>query len=144
MEEEEPSKFKNPSRHQYIGKEDPLSHIHYFVVQTNLQGVRDDVRCRIFCHTDIQWFLEVAAKTKNLSEDARVMPLAIGLMEISPLWFDLHLKAIYTMNDFLDRADGFIKLEEAIARAEGLNGGKRKSLDSPYPDTEAQGNGKKG
>uniref|UniRef100_A0A803PC42 Uncharacterized protein n=1 Tax=Cannabis sativa TaxID=3483 RepID=A0A803PC42_CANSA len=62
----------------------------------------------------IQRVLEAAAKTKSLSEDARVMALEAGLKEMIPLWSNFHLKAVYIMNDFLDRVNGFIKLEEAV------------------------------
>ncbi|KAF4365175.1 hypothetical protein G4B88_013072 [Cannabis sativa] len=48
----------------------------------------------------ITWFLEVVAKTKSLSEVVRFMALAFGLKEISPIWSDLFLEAIYTINDF--------------------------------------------
>uniref|UniRef100_A0A803P3U2 Retrotransposon gag domain-containing protein n=1 Tax=Cannabis sativa TaxID=3483 RepID=A0A803P3U2_CANSA len=65
----------------------------------------------------IQQFLEATFKTKMLSEDARVMAAVAGLKEISPLWFDLCLKSVYTMNIFLHTADGFIKLEEVVTRA---------------------------
>uniref|UniRef100_A0A803Q256 Retrotransposon gag domain-containing protein n=1 Tax=Cannabis sativa TaxID=3483 RepID=A0A803Q256_CANSA len=92
----------------------------------------------------IQRFFKVAAKTKILSEDARVMALATGLKEMSPMWSDLHLKAANTMNGFLDRADGFIKLEEVITRAKGSKGGKKKSLYSEAPVIKAHRNGKKG
>uniref|UniRef100_A0A803PRM1 Uncharacterized protein n=1 Tax=Cannabis sativa TaxID=3483 RepID=A0A803PRM1_CANSA len=92
----------------------------------------------------IQRFLEVATKTKSLSEDARVMALPVELKEISPLWSNLCDKAVYTMNNFLDRAYLFIKLEEAITRAKGSKGGNKKSPDTEAPATEAQGSRKKG
>uniref|UniRef100_A0A803NJA0 Retrotransposon gag domain-containing protein n=1 Tax=Cannabis sativa TaxID=3483 RepID=A0A803NJA0_CANSA len=161
--------------------------------ETDLQGVRDDVRCKIFPATLIgvaqQWylklsprsiyswkvdafgnqfapfqqreiepndlvdvkrqedeplkdyiqrFLEASIKAKSLSEDARVMALVAGLKEMSPLWSDLRIKAVYTMNDFLYRAYGFIKLKEVVTRAKGLKGGKKKSLNSETPATKVQ------
>uniref|UniRef100_A0A803QBC3 Uncharacterized protein n=1 Tax=Cannabis sativa TaxID=3483 RepID=A0A803QBC3_CANSA len=83
----------------------------------------------------IQRFLEAVAKTKNLSKDTRVMALIVEHKEMSPLWSDLRLKASYTMNNFLDRAYGFIKLEEVVTLAWGSKGGK-KSPDSKAPATE--------
>uniref|UniRef100_A0A803NPT8 Uncharacterized protein n=1 Tax=Cannabis sativa TaxID=3483 RepID=A0A803NPT8_CANSA len=134
-------------------KEDPLPHIHYFNVQTDLQGVRDNIEPNDLVDVKqledeplndyIQQFFEAAAKTKSLGKDARVMALVVGLKEMSSMWPNLHLKVVYTMNDFLDIVDGFIKLEEDVTRTNGLNGVKKKSPDIRAPTTEAQGNGKK-
>uniref|UniRef100_A0A803P334 Uncharacterized protein n=1 Tax=Cannabis sativa TaxID=3483 RepID=A0A803P334_CANSA len=92
----------------------------------------------------IQQFLKAYDKTNSLNEDSRVMALAVKLKEMSSLWSDLCLKVVYTMNDFLDKADGFIKLEEDVTQAKGSIGGKKKSPDSQTPATKAQENGKKG
>uniref|UniRef100_A0A803QCB8 Uncharacterized protein n=1 Tax=Cannabis sativa TaxID=3483 RepID=A0A803QCB8_CANSA len=86
----------------------------------------------------IQRFLEVATKTKTLTEDARVVALIIGIKEMSPLLSNFRLKAVYTMNDFLDRVDGFIKLKKVVTRAKGSKGGKKKLPDTEAPTIEAQ------
>ncbi|XP_062113032.1 uncharacterized protein LOC133824174 [Humulus lupulus] len=58
-----PVKFKMPTWNMYTGREDPVSHIHNFELQTDIQGVRDDSRCRIFpptlSKTAQQWFFKL-------------------------------------------------------------------------------------
>ena len=58
-----PVKFKMPTWKMYTGLEDPVSHVHHFELQTDLQGVWDDVRCRIFLATlseiTQQWFFKL-------------------------------------------------------------------------------------
>uniref|UniRef100_A0A803NKJ9 Uncharacterized protein n=1 Tax=Cannabis sativa TaxID=3483 RepID=A0A803NKJ9_CANSA len=72
------------------------------------------------------------------------MALIARLKEMNPLWSDLRLKAVYTMDDFLDRAYGFIKFEKVITQAKGSNGGKKKSPNTKAPATEAQSSVKNG
>uniref|UniRef100_A0A803PDJ4 Retrotransposon gag domain-containing protein n=1 Tax=Cannabis sativa TaxID=3483 RepID=A0A803PDJ4_CANSA len=148
-----PSKFKNPVWHPYTGKEDPLSHIHNFEVQTDLQGIRDDSHCRVFLATLSesvqQWYLKLCLRsinswetlkksfydqfspsknrpiepnnlTKILSEDAKVIALTVGLTVMGPLWKDLKLKSVYTVQEFLDRVVDFIKLEKAFKKVRGV------------------------
>uniref|UniRef100_A0A803NKK8 Uncharacterized protein n=1 Tax=Cannabis sativa TaxID=3483 RepID=A0A803NKK8_CANSA len=67
------------------------------------------------------------------------MELAAGLKEMSPLWSDLHLKPGYTMNDFLDRADGFIKYEKVISLVKDSKNKKKKSTYCPAPNPDTQG-----
>ncbi|KAM6563178.1 hypothetical protein CsatB_023176 [Cannabis sativa] len=168
-----PLKFKNPSLHQYNGKEritlkclaqrwylklSPRSIdswkdlMHAFgnqfspsrqcqIEPNDLVDVtqQEDESLKDYIH----WCLEASAKTKILSKDARVMELATGLNEMSPLWSDLCLKSVYTMNDFLDRLDGFINLEEVVTQAKGSKGNKKKSPNSLTLDTTVQVNGKK-
>uniref|UniRef100_A0A803PI94 Retrotransposon gag domain-containing protein n=1 Tax=Cannabis sativa TaxID=3483 RepID=A0A803PI94_CANSA len=68
-----PQKFKNPSEHQYTGKEDSLSDIHYFEVQTYLLGVSNDVRYRIFPGTLTglaqQWYLKLSTRSIDSCKD---------------------------------------------------------------------------
>ncbi|XP_062100845.1 uncharacterized protein LOC133806771 [Humulus lupulus] len=51
----------------YTGRDDPISHVNNFEIQMDLQGVRDDVHCRIFPATlsDIaqQWFFQLEPGT---------------------------------------------------------------------------------
>ncbi|XP_062114432.1 uncharacterized protein LOC133825519 [Humulus lupulus] len=64
-----PSKFKMPTWKIYTGKEDPMSHMNNFEIQTDLQGVRDDVCCRIISATlddsAQEWFFKLEHGTIN-------------------------------------------------------------------------------
>uniref|UniRef100_A0A803QH39 Uncharacterized protein n=1 Tax=Cannabis sativa TaxID=3483 RepID=A0A803QH39_CANSA len=62
----------------------------------------------------------VGLQTKALSEDAEVMAMTAGLTVMSPFWKDLKLKPVHTIQELLDRAGGFIKLEEAIKKVRGV------------------------
>ncbi|XP_060964101.1 uncharacterized protein LOC133033404 [Cannabis sativa] len=50
----------------YTGREDPLSHLKYFQIQIDLQGVRGDMCCRIFPATlseaAQQWYFNLAPR----------------------------------------------------------------------------------
>ncbi|XP_030479411.1 uncharacterized protein LOC115696662 [Cannabis sativa] len=77
----------------YTGKEDPLSHLKYFEMQIDLQGVRGDVCCRVFLATlseaAQQWYFKLAPRKisswKSFSSEfhaqfssSRQLPLDLG------------------------------------------------------------------
>ncbi|XP_062118922.1 uncharacterized protein LOC133832620 [Humulus lupulus] len=154
----------------YTRRKDLGSHVKIFEIQTNLQGVRDDVRCRIFPATlsDIapQWFFKLeletitswdtfvrlfysqlfaarippvelnglvdikqvpneplkdyvqrfmqeAAQSKTVSDEGKLMAITAEIQIKGPLWTNLRRKTVYSTREFLDRADEFIKPEEA-------------------------------
>ncbi|XP_060972286.1 uncharacterized protein LOC133038215 [Cannabis sativa] len=166
---------------KYTGSEDPLTHVENFKIQMDFQGIRDDLRCRIFPATltdtvqqwftklpprritswdefeglfytqfssarqmpaelddlvtikqkpdeplkdYIQRFMQEATKVKNLSDDGKQAAITGGILVGCRLWKDTRRKPTHTMKDFLDRADEFIKLEEAEWNAKGLNKAK--------------------
>ncbi|XP_062119014.1 uncharacterized protein LOC133832722 [Humulus lupulus] len=101
-----PVKFKIPTWKMYIGLEDPVSHVHHFELQTDLQGVRDDARCRCFPAVDamplpaepndlvdikqkdneplkeyIQHFMQEATRVKSLSDDGKLIAINSGVKE---------------------------------------------------------------
>ncbi|XP_062080496.1 uncharacterized protein LOC133785261 [Humulus lupulus] len=173
-----PPKFKMPTWKVYTGREDPVSHVNNFEIQTDLQGVRDDVRCRIFPTTlsnfSQQWFfklepgtitswdtmvrffysqlfaaripstelndlvdikqgpdeplkdyvqkfVQAATRSKTVNDDGKVMTIMDGIQVKGPLGNDLRRKTICSTREFLDRTNKFIKLEEAIRRADQVN-----------------------
>ncbi|XP_060961935.1 uncharacterized protein LOC115722696 [Cannabis sativa] len=205
----------------YTGKEDPLSHLKYFEMQMDLQGVRGDVCCRIFPATlseaAQQWYFQLApgkfnswkafssefhaqfssshqlslhlgdlvevkqrpgeplrayisrfmteaTKVSQVTEEKKLYAILGGIEVLGELWKDIRTNGpVDSMSDFLDHADGFIKLEEDIQRVEGYQKpGKSKapstgtSVQLPhYPrnsssngkqssNNNRQGNGKKG
>ncbi|XP_062075902.1 uncharacterized protein LOC133780035 [Humulus lupulus] len=156
----------------YTGQEDPVSHVHNFELQTDLQGVQDDARCRIFpatlSETAQQWFFKLqsgsitswdsfvrifysqfssamplptkpndlvdikqrdneplkdyiqrfmqeATRVKSLSDDGKLIAI------IS------RVKSARTTQEFLDRAEEFIKLEEV-----------ERKVDNPTQETAEQ------
>ncbi|XP_062100391.1 uncharacterized protein LOC133806287 [Humulus lupulus] len=162
----------------YTRREDPVSHVNNFEKQTNLQGVKDNVCCRIFPGTlsDIsqQWFFKLDpgtitywdtfvrlfysqffptriplaelnelvdikqglneplkdyvqrfmqedARSKMVSDEGKLMANKAGIQIKGPIWTDLRRKTIYSTRELLDQADEFIKLEEAIRRADQAN-----------------------
>ncbi|XP_030508930.1 uncharacterized protein LOC115723582 [Cannabis sativa] len=137
-----PLKFKMPTWKIYAGKEDPLSHLKYFEMQMDLQGVLGDVRCRVFPatltefaqHEDlvevkqrpgeplrayISKFMTEATKVARLTEEGRLTAILGGIEVLGELWKDIkRCGPMWSMVEFLDRADGFIKLEEARQRAD--------------------------
>ncbi|XP_060965431.1 uncharacterized protein LOC133034373 [Cannabis sativa] len=157
-------------------KEDPLSHLKYFEMQIDLQGVQGDVCCRIFSATlskaAQQWYFKLtpgrfnswkafssefhaqfsssrqlllhledlvkvkqrpgeplrtyisrfmteAKKVARLTEEGKLAIILGGIKILGELWKDIKKSCpVDSMSDFLDRVDGFIKLEEAIQRAD--------------------------
>ncbi|XP_062118659.1 uncharacterized protein LOC133832312 [Humulus lupulus] len=159
-----------PTWKMYTGLEDPVSHVHNFELQTDLQGVRDDARCRIFPSTlseiSQQWFFKLqpgsitswggfvhtfdsqfssamplpsesndlvdikqndneplkdyiqrfmreATRVKSLSDDGKLIAINSGVKVKSLFWSSLKRKFACTTQEFLDRVEEFIKLEEA-------------------------------
>ncbi|KAM6587386.1 hypothetical protein CsatA_009991 [Cannabis sativa] len=177
----------------YAGKEDPLSHIKYFEMQMDLEGVQGDVCCRFFRATlseaAQQWYFKLvpgkfnsrkafssefhaqfssscqlslhlgylvkvkqrpgeplrayisrlmteATKVARVTEDGKLSTILGGIEVLGEPWKDIWKNGPVDLKCyFLDCAEGFIKLEEAIQRAEG---GKQSS------NNNRQGNGKKG
>jgi hypothetical protein len=105
-----------------------------------------------------------ATKVSRVIEDGKLSAILGGIEVLGELWKDIRKNGLVdSMSDFLDRAEGFIKLKEAIQRAEGeqkLGKSKapstRTSTQLPhYPNNSSssdklsnnnhkQGNGKKG
>ncbi|XP_062086222.1 uncharacterized protein LOC133792335 [Humulus lupulus] len=165
-----PAKFKMSTWKMYTGLEDPVSHVPHFELQTDLQGVQDDARCRIFSGTlsktaqcwffkqqpgsitswdgfvrifysqfssampllaepndlvdikqrdneplkdYIQRFMQEATKVKFLSDDGKLIAINLAVKVKSLFWSSLKRKSTRTTQEFLDRAEEFIKLEEA-------------------------------
>ncbi|XP_062119251.1 uncharacterized protein LOC133833001 [Humulus lupulus] len=165
-----PVKFKMPTWKMYIGLEDPVSHVHNFELQTDLQRVRNDARCRIFPTTlseiTQQWFFKLhpgsitswdrfvctfysqfssamplpiepndlvdikhkdneplkdyiqrimreATRVKSLSGDGKLIAINSRVKVKSLFWINLKRKSARTTKEFFDRAEEFIKLEEA-------------------------------
>ncbi|XP_060963703.1 uncharacterized protein LOC133033115 [Cannabis sativa] len=67
----------------------------------------------------ISRFMTEATKVARVTEDGKLSEILGDIEVLRELWKDLRKnRPINSMSDFLDRADGFIKLEEAIHRAE--------------------------
>ncbi|KAM6563560.1 hypothetical protein CsatB_023558 [Cannabis sativa] len=67
----------------------------------------------------ISRFMTEATKVARAIEDRKLSAILGGIEVLGELWKDIRKNGLIdSMSDFLDRADGFIKLEEAIQRAE--------------------------
>ncbi|XP_062114153.1 uncharacterized protein LOC133825190 [Humulus lupulus] len=130
-----PIKFKMLTWKMYTGLEDPISHVHNFELQTDLQGIQDDARCRIFPTTlseiSQQWFFKLQPGSITLwdgfvctfySQFSSAMPLPV---EPNAL-VDIKLRDNEPLKDYIQRFmreatrvkslsndEEFIKLEEA-------------------------------
>ena len=69
--------------------------------------------------------MRAAARAKSVGDEGKMMAITAGVKRQSPLWSSLRKNGVKTTQEFLDRADKYIKLEEAIA-----NEGK------PSPDSK--------
>ncbi|KAM6547176.1 hypothetical protein CsatB_018852 [Cannabis sativa] len=68
----------------------------------------------------INRFMTEVTKVSLLTEDGKLSAILGGIEVYGELWKDIRKNApVDSMSDFLDRAEGFIKLEEAIQRAKG-------------------------
>ncbi|KAM6551302.1 hypothetical protein CsatB_001110 [Cannabis sativa] len=210
-----------PTWKMYTRREDPLSHLKYFEIQMDLQGVRGVVCCRIFpatlskaaqqCYFKLtpgkfnSWkafsskfhaqfsssrqlllhlgdlvevkqrpgeplrayiskFMKEATMISRVTEHGKLSAILGGIEVLGELWKDIRKNGLVdSMSDFLDRPEGFIKLEEAIQRAEGEPKPRKAKAPSTgmstqlphYPSNSSsngkrsnnnnrQGNGKKG
>ena len=78
-----------------------------------------------------------ATKVSRVTEDGKLSAILGGIEVLGELWKDIRKNgSIDSMGDFLDRAEGFIKLEEAIQRAEGEQ--KPNKTKAPSTGTSAQ------
>ncbi|XP_030478039.1 uncharacterized protein LOC115695086 [Cannabis sativa] len=67
----------------------------------------------------ISRFMTEATKVARLTEEGRLTAILGGMEVLGELWKDIKKSGpVGSMAEFLDRADGFIKLEEAIHRAD--------------------------
>ncbi|XP_060965359.1 uncharacterized protein LOC115720261 [Cannabis sativa] len=172
----------------YTGKEDPLSHLKYFEMQMDLQGVRGDLAPRKFnswkafssefhaqfsssrqflSHLEdlvevkqrpgeplrayISRFMTEATKVSRVIEDGKLSSILGGIEVLGELWKYIRKNGpVVSISDFLDRAEGFIKLEEDLQRAEGeQKPGKSKapstrtSIQLPHYPSNSSSNGKR-
>ena len=92
----------------------------------------------------IQRFMRVAAGAKMVGDEGKMMAITAGVKRRSPLWKSLRKDGVRTTQEFLDRADRYIKLEEAIAD-DGKPSGKDKKAAEPAKvanGSKPNGNGK--
>ncbi|XP_062080497.1 uncharacterized protein LOC133785262 [Humulus lupulus] len=132
-----------PTWKMYVGKEDPVSCMNNFEVQTCLQGIRYDVQCRIFPTTLVdaaqQWFFKLEHATINSWDPfvrffysqffvARTFPAELNVL------VDIKQRPNEPLKDYVQQFmqeaahskivsddDEFIKLEEAIRKANRAN-----------------------
>ncbi|XP_062106570.1 uncharacterized protein LOC133817931 [Humulus lupulus] len=96
----------------YTGLEDPVTHVHHFELQIDLQGVRDDARCRIFPATlskiSQQWFFKLPPRSITswdgfvrtfYSQFSSAMPLPAEPNDL----VDIKQKDNYPLKEYIQR-----------------------------------------
>lgn len=66
----------------------------------------------------IQRFMQTASRAKIVGNEGKMMEITAGVRRQSDLWKSFKKNGVKTTQEFLDRADKYIKLEEAL-RNEG-------------------------
>ncbi|XP_062094068.1 uncharacterized protein LOC133800112 [Humulus lupulus] len=72
----------------------------------------------------IQRFMRATTRAKSVGDEGKMMGITAQVQCQSPLWSNLRKNGVKNTPEFLDRADKYIKLEEAIA-----NDGKSPKAD---------------
>ena len=62
-------------------------------------------------------FANVAARARDADDNSKLMALRIGILVGEGLWNEIQRKGVSSVNEFLNRAQGWINLEEAQASA---------------------------
>lgn len=74
------------------------------------------------------------SRAKSVGDEGKMMAIIAGVKRQSPLWNNLRKNGAKTTHEFLDPADKYIKLEEAIAN-------KRKPSFDPKKNDSKPDNG---
>ena len=85
----------------------------------------------------IQRFMQAASRAKSVDDEGKMMAITAGVRPQTDLWKSLSKNGVKTTQEFLDRADKYIKLEEALG-----NEGKS-SPDSKKNDSKKDNNSNK-
>ena len=84
-----------------------------------------------------------ANRATAVGDEGKMVAISAGIIYRSPLWDSIHRHPISTLQQFLDQADKYMKLDDAIEKEEnGINnpGG---STDPPKNGGNSQNGGKK-
>uniref|UniRef100_A0A803NKP2 Retrotransposon gag domain-containing protein n=1 Tax=Cannabis sativa TaxID=3483 RepID=A0A803NKP2_CANSA len=65
----------------------------------------------------ISQFMTEATRVRGLTKEGRLAAVLGGIMPLGDLWKDIKRLMVNSMVEFLDKADGFIKLEEGVRNA---------------------------
>ena len=79
----------------------------------------------------IQRFMRATAGAKTVGDEGKMMAITAGVKRRSPLWKSLRKDGVRTTQEFLDRADRYIKLEDSIADDGKPSGKEIRRLPSP-------------
>uniref|UniRef100_A0A803QNW1 Uncharacterized protein n=1 Tax=Cannabis sativa TaxID=3483 RepID=A0A803QNW1_CANSA len=85
----------------------------------------------------ISRFTIEAAKVKRLTKEGRLTAILGRIEHPGELWKDIKRLTVASMAEFLNRADGFIKLEEAVWRVDTV-GQKKNQQHTSSVGTSAQ------
>ena len=63
-----------------------------------------------------------ANRATDVGDKGKMVSISYGISYQSPLWDSIHRNPISTLQQFLDRADKYMKLDDAIEKEEnGIN-----------------------
>uniref|UniRef100_A0A803P5J9 Uncharacterized protein n=1 Tax=Cannabis sativa TaxID=3483 RepID=A0A803P5J9_CANSA len=77
-------------------------------------------------------------KVKGLTEEGRLAAILGGLEPLGELWKDIEMFIVGLMGEFLGRAYGFIKLEEAIRHVDTVGQNKTNQSHTTTANTSIQ------
>ena len=61
-------------------------------------------------------------RASTIGDEGKFVVISVGIIYRSPLWDSMHRNPINTLQEFLDRADKYMKLDDAIMKEEkGIN-----------------------
>ena len=66
-------------------------------------------------------FANVAARARDADDSSKLMAMGTGILVGGGLWNEIQRKGVSSVNEFLNRAQGWINLEEAQASATGTS-----------------------
>ena len=64
----------------------------------------------------IQRFMREANRATAVGDEGKMVAISSGIIHRSPLWDSIHRNPISTLQQFLDRADKYMKLDDAIKK----------------------------
>ena len=59
-----------------------------------------------------------ANRSTTVGDEGKMVAISSGITYRSPLWDSIHRNPIFTLQQFLDRADKYMKLDDAIEKAD--------------------------
>ena len=80
-----------------------------------------------------------ANRATTVGDEGKMVAISSGIAYRSPLWDSIHMSPIFTLQEFLERAEKYMSLDDAI---EKIDKGVNPSSSNPTkPNSNSNGNG---